>query len=463
MGHLDRPTRARYGVMGYLSALAFVLYLDRVCIGKAATEIKTDLGLSETQMGMVFGAFTLAYGLFEVVTGHWGDRYGSRRVLIRIVLWWSVFTALTGGVWNFSLGITGSDGLRYVFFNSFLLLLLVRFLFGAGEAGALPNAARVISRWFPLSERGRAQAILNTSMLIGGAVAPVAAAYLIAEVGWRATFVLFGSTGVIWAIVFAAWFRDEPSDHPAVNPAELEVIVDGRGPEPAPDEPHPSVPWDLVLGTPSIWLLGTAMACAAFYTYLLYSWYPRYLEAARGVGPKFSGWLAGAVLIAGACGSILGGLLCDRLGSHSGTRRRVLCAMGALGLGLAGIGAAVSIHVDHPTGASALLSMALFGVALQVAAWWGAMADIAGRHVGALFGLCNSMGIVGAFASQVFYGWFVDFMTARGYSGRAAWDPAFYLYAGVLFIGAVCWLFVDPTRSAVEPQPIGSDERGFVD
>src|SRR6266404_6196757 len=126
----SRPTCARYVLLVFLGSLAFILYLDRVCISKAEVSIRGELGLSKTQMGFVFGAFTIAYGLFEVVTGRWGDRYGSRGVLTRIVIWWSFFTALTGA----ALG--------------FWMLLTVRFLFGAGEAGALPNSARVLRAWF---------------------------------------------------------------------------------------------------------------------------------------------------------------------------------------------------------------------------------------------------------------------------------------------------------------------------
>src|SRR5271166_6610742 len=126
----ERPTRVRYGVLAFLAAMTFILYLDRSCINQAAPIIKKELGISETQKGIIFGAFTIAYALFEIPAGRWGDRYGSRRILTRIVLWWSVFTALTGACWGFA------------------SLIIVRFLFGAGEAGALPNSARILRSWF---------------------------------------------------------------------------------------------------------------------------------------------------------------------------------------------------------------------------------------------------------------------------------------------------------------------------
>src|SRR5438034_7311828 len=183
-----RPTCARYGVMAYLCSLAFILYVDRVCIGQAGTSMKHDLDLSDTQWGLVGGAFMLAYGVFEVITGHWGDRFGSRRVLTRIVLWWSAFTALTGSVVYFSFEVGG-----VVLFNSFMLLLLIRFLFGAGEAGALPNAARVVSQWFPPGRRSPPQSLISASAQIGFALAPIAAAYIIELASWRWAFVIFGS------------------------------------------------------------------------------------------------------------------------------------------------------------------------------------------------------------------------------------------------------------------------------
>ena len=111
--------------------LAIVTYLDRVCISIAAPFIMADLGLTFVQMSTVFGAFTLAYSLFEVPSGWSGDVIGPRRVLTRIVLWWSAFTMLTGA----------AQGLRS--------LVIIRFLFGAGEAGAFPNAVRSFSQWFP--------------------------------------------------------------------------------------------------------------------------------------------------------------------------------------------------------------------------------------------------------------------------------------------------------------------------
>src|SRR6478609_2402342 len=172
--------KIRHAVLAMLVLLSVVTYLDRICIGISAMEIQADLDLSESQWGWVLGAFLLAYGLFEIPSGGLGDRIGQRKVLTRIVLWWSAFTALTPLAFNY------------------YMLVATRFLFGAGEAGAYPNASGCISRWFPAAERARAQGLVWGASRLGGAIAGVAVGALMTRVGWQACFWLFGSLGLVW-------------------------------------------------------------------------------------------------------------------------------------------------------------------------------------------------------------------------------------------------------------------------
>jgi sugar phosphate permease len=449
----QKPTRVRYGVMGYLCALAFVLYIDRICIGQAGTRMKEDLDLNNSQWAWVGVAFQIAYGIFEPTTGHWGDKYGSRRVLIRIVLWWSLFTALTGAVWYFSWEI-----LPGVFFGSFTLLLLIRFLFGAGEAGALPNAARVISRWFPRGKRGPAQALISTCAQIGGATAPAVAALLIELIGWRWAFVIFGSLGILWVWTFALWFRDDPATHPSVNEAERRYILGAAAfplttnaapPSPATATHAEPIPWRLVFANHNIWLLGAISFCTSFFSYMLFFWFPTYLKEGRGLTELESGRLGSLPYVFGATGVLLGGFVGDWLTARTGSRRLALGSMGTVGLLLAGALVGSSMFADAPLVAVLLCSIGYFFSYIQLAGWWAAMGDVGGRHLGALFGLCNMIGLAGGAVSQVFLGQFADYMKAQGYSGRAQWDPAFYVYGGILMLGGVLWLFMNPRRTVV--------------
>lgn len=442
----QEPTRVRYGVMGLLCSLAFILYIDRVCIGQAGTAMKAELGLSNFQWGLVGVAFQIAYAIFEPTTGHWGDRFGSRRVLMRIVLWWSVFTALTGCVWKFSW-----DLLPGLAVNGFMLLLLVRFLFGAGEAGALPNAARVISVWFPPGKRGPSQALISTSAQIGGAAAPTVTAYFINSpyIGWRWAFVIFGSLGLVWIWFFARFFRDDPAEHPGVNEAERRYILAGRTAATGAKAAHLQIPWRLVFANHNIWLLGVINACSSFYSYMLFLWFPTYLKEGRGLSEVVSGRLGSLPYLFGATGVLLGGYLGDWLTARFGSRRTALGAMGTCGLLLSGTLVASSVHFENPLVAVLCCSIGFFFSYVQLAAWWAAMADVAGRHTGALFGLCNMIGLAGGALSQMFLGWFADYRKAMGLTGRDQWDPAFLIYGGVLVFGGLLWLLINPRRTVV--------------
>jgi MFS transporter, ACS family, glucarate transporter len=422
----EPATRVRYRVLGFLCSLSFILYLDRVCISKAVVPIQEELGLTHGQMSYVLGAFLVAYGLFEVPTGRWGDRFGSRGVLTRIVVWWSIFTALTGA----ATGLT--------------MLVAVRFLFGAGEAGAYPNAARVIARWFPLGERGRAQGIMLTSAQIGGALAPTVAAYLIRGVGWRWSFFCFSLLGVIWAAAFYRWFRDDPAEHCAVNASESGLIADGTDQD-AVEHDRP-IPWRAICTSRNIWLLGVIQTCSAFFSYLYMSWYPTYLEQGRGVDAIEAGWLASLVLAGAAVGCLASGWMNDWLARVTRRDPRRYRWYGLLGTLAAAAALLVSVQVQSPTISSVWSAVAFLAAISQQATFWAVVTEIGGKHLGVVFGLVNSMGVPGAFVSTVFLGHFVDWMGAHGYSGREQWDPAFYLYGAVLLIGACCWLGIDASQ-----------------
>jgi sugar phosphate permease len=445
----ERPSKVRYGVLAFLAAMAFVLYLDRACIYQAAPIIKQELVITNTQFAISLGAFALAYGIFEIPAGWWGDRYGSRRILTRIVVWWSLFTALTGAAWGF------------------VTLVVIRFLFGAGEAGALPNSARILREWFSESSRGRAQGFVTTAMLIGGAVAPLASQWLIDRVGWRWSFVVFALAGVAWAVCFYAWFRDDPAEHPATNEAERQLIAAGRntrksaeestradvaGPE---GEVHGPIPWDRVTSCTNVWLLGVVMMTMSAIYEGLSSWYPMYLQEARGVSQDQSSRLASLVLAAGAFGTFFGGWLTDWLVLKTGSPRWGRTAQAVAGAGLSALGILASIWTDSTVAASGFVALAALGAQLQLPSWWASATQVSGRHLGALFGMMNMMGMFGRILFNLFVGGFADWRKSLGYAGRAQWDPALYVYVVIALFGMFLWSRIDP-RKTVDRESVAS-------
>src|SRR5229473_2446697 len=183
----ERPTQVRYWVIVFAVTLAIITYIDRVCISQAAPAITRDLGLSTVQMGYAFSAFGWAYALFEIPGGFLGDWMGPRKVLMRIVLWWSAFTALTGAM------------------RSFTTMWTTRFLFGVGEAGCFPNLTKAFTTWLPPVEHAKAQGIMWTFARWGGAFTPVLVVLVLRYVSWRYAFVIFGCLGVVWAVFFYKW------------------------------------------------------------------------------------------------------------------------------------------------------------------------------------------------------------------------------------------------------------------
>jgi ACS family glucarate transporter-like MFS transporter len=412
---LPPQTNTRFAVLGVLCLLSGVLYLDRICISQALPSIKADLNISNTESSYILMAFTLAYGLFEVPTGRWGDLIGGRRVLTRISLWWSAFTALTGactGLWS---------------------MMTVRFLFGAGEAGAFPNIARVLSRWFPDSERGRAQGVLLAASQIGGALAPFLAALLIRGMGWRWTFVAFGALGTVWAIGFWWWFRDDPATHPAVNAAEAEHI----GRRITADNVHEPIPWSIVSSNPSIWFLSAIMAFGSFNSYIYFSWFPTYLIKGRGVEPTEASLMASMVLMSAAAGTFLGGQFLDLVVLRGGLWRRRMMGGGAFAIA-AGL-LALSLLTENAWMAATFTGLSCFMTQSTQPLWWSSAITVSRKHVGALFGLMNSVGVFGALSSQYLVGALADWLGKHGHTGRTQWDPVFQIDVVVLLLGAVTW------------------------
>lgn len=391
--------------------------MDRVCISLTSPYIAKDLGLSDKQMGFVFSIFTLAYGAFEIPTGWWGDRIGTRAVLTRIVIWWSAFTILTSTAFNYA------------------SLLAVRFLFGVGEAGAWPNAARTFSRWFPISERGRAQGIFFTGAHGGGAITPILITMLLNYMSWRWIFVVFGCVGFVWAAAWYWWFRNEPRDHPAVNAAELELIEKGRGEAPSHDL-H-GVPWGRILANRNVQLLCLQYFTQSYGYYFFLTWLPSYLARERGFATMKLGFFAALPLLCSVGADIFGGITTDAFSRRFGPRKGKALVAG-FSFVFAAICMLAGTAASDAKSAAILLSLAAGWASFLLGAAWSTCLDIAGPNTGVVSAFMNTAGQVGGMLSPVLIGFVLD--------QWKDWTMPLYL-TGVLFlVGAACWLFIDPAR-----------------
>src|SRR6202012_3649769 len=282
-----KPTHTRYWVVAFALALAMIMYIQRVAISAAIVPIAAELHLDQKERGLVLGAFGLSYALFEIPMGLMGDKLGVRWVLTQVVLLWSMFTALTGAAWNA------------------VSLVVIRFLFGAGEAGCFPNLTRMLSAWLPLSERVKAQAVMWAFGRWGGALAPPVAAFVIYHFGWRWGFVALALLGAAWVAAFLPWFRNDPKDHKGVNAEELKLLEGGRE---LVLHDH-GVPWYRLLLQKDIFFLGLQYFGFSYTWYFYVTWLPTWLHEAHGLPMAQVGLYATWPLAAGGLGSIVSGFL----------------------------------------------------------------------------------------------------------------------------------------------------------
>jgi len=420
-------THVRYWVIVFAVSLAVIQYLDRVSISSAAAvpAIRRDLGLSDVQMGWVFSAFALAYAIFDIPGGYLGDRLGPRKVLMRVVVWWSFFTAATGWAWNYS------------------SILVTRFLFGAGEAGCFPNLTKVFTTWLPPREQVRAQGILWMSARWGGAFAPLVVTPVILWVGWRLAFVLFGSVGLIWAVIFYRWFRDSPMDKPTLNQEERDLLrASARN-----ASGHGDVPWKTILGSGRVWMLCWQYFALSYGWYFYITWLPTYLREGRHLTITSTTLLSVLPLFVGGLANPVSVFVAERLTRWTRdvakTRRIVACSgfAGACGC------LVLSTGVNNPVLAMLTIAMASFCNDLVMPCAWGATMDLGGKYAGTVSGTMNSVGNLAGVALPV----------AIPYILRWAnndWNITFYVSAAVYATGILSWAFLD----SVTPLPQPADE-----
>jgi MFS family permease len=416
------PSNTRRVVLFFAVTLAIITYVDRVCISQAAPTMQAELGLTKIQMGYAFTAFGWAYALFEIPGGWLGDRIGPRKVLMRVVGMWSIFTVATGWAWNLG------------------ALVISRFFFGAGEAGCFPNITKAFTNWFPAAERVKAQGILWLSARWGGAFTPLIVGWMLASGGegkfglglhYRWVFLIFGLLGVVWALMFYRWFRDYPKDHPSVSAAELAVIGETQY---CGDH---SMPWGKLLASRTVWMLWAQYFFMSYAWYFYITWFPTYLkEQFTSMGDMQRALLACVPLFFGGIGSILAGLLSARLDVWLGSIARTRRWLGVLGMGAAGLMLLISMQLHTPVASVLAIGLAALCSDLAMPGAWGACMDVGGRHTGALSGSMNMMGQVGGAIAPMA----VPLVLAATNNN---WTINMGLFAISYFLGAICWAFIN--------------------
>ena len=409
--------------------LSVLLYVDRACISTAKDVIVDDLSLSDIQWAWVLASFAFGYALFQTPGGMMADRLGSRGVLTVVVSAWSIFTGMTAIAWSFS------------------SLLVIRFLFGVGEAGAFPGIAKVVYAWIPVNERGLIKGINFSGSRIGAALAMPLISALILGIGWKLTFCVLMLVGFAWSTFWWYWFRNDPSEHASISDEEREYILEKRQQDVQDRSatikeqvPQPMT-IAMLFSSASLWLMMIQYFASNFTFFFALSWLYPYVKDTYNLGAMAAGFAAMIPLLAGALGNIVSGALVDclyRIG-WSGWSRKLPAIVGFT---LAALGMVMSLNQASVFGAVFWLSVAIFGSDMTLSPSWSFCIDIGGRNAGAVSGTMNMAGNLGSAITALAFA-YMDKST-KGNSGF------FYTAACLSILAIACWFAVNSERR-IEP------------
>lgn len=405
-------------VLLLLVLVGIITFLDRINISVAGATIMQDLGLSRKQWGWVLSAFILSYGLMQVPLGVLGDKKGHRKVLTVIVLWWSVFTILTG------------------FASGFVMLIVVRFLFGIGEAGSYPCMTGVIGKWFSRSETGKAQGAIWAASRLGGAMTPFVVIPVIALLGWRMAFYILGGTGLLWSIAWYLFYRNQPSQIKGIKAVELDYL-------PVTEQPAEKlkIPWKIILSRKQFWLLLSMYFFYAWGSWFFFSWFPTFMELGRGFTKSQLTYAVAVPFLMSMIGNIAGGFLSDKLSIKYGLRtgRRLL---GAGALAVSAVCMFLAGFIPGKLQVFVFLSLCFGVIDLMLPSAWAICTDIGRKFAGAVSGAMNTAGNIGGFICASIFGYLVD--------ATGNYNVPLYVIAGMLLISSFLFLKLDPSKPLAE-------------
>ena len=430
-----RPTHVRWHIVGLLTIIAALTYVDRLNLSIAGKYIQDEFSFSVQTMGWVFSAFVWGYALFQTLGGWAGDRYGPRSILTLAITWWSILTAATGIASR--LPLAGWLGVAWSF-------AVVRFLIGAGEAATFPNANKIVALWMGSRQRSIGISLPIAGIGLGGVLTPVLITWVMQRWGWRLSFYLCSLSGIVVAIVWFLYATNRPDEHPRVNAAERALLsgceTGGRFDSRPGYLPGSRAPWGKMLSSPSVWALMLSSACIGYSIYIYHTWFFIYLVRARGLTVTQGGVWGSAPYLAIAVLAPLGGWLSDRWVRKFGPRRGRQNAMW-LGLMCSAILLLTGSHTASVTSAILLLAGAAGFNLFSTATLFATCSDLTPRFTGTLSGLVNMCASFGGALSPI--------ITARIVT-RLGWNHVFDLAALLTLAAGILWVFVNADEKLSE-------------
>ena len=416
--------RVRWILIGWMFAISAIAYLDRVNISIAGHSIEGEFHLNNLQLGWVFSAFVLGYALFQAPGGRLADRFGPRRILALGTIWWAVFTSLTAFVPG---GVS----------HALLILLLVRFGLGIGEAVVYPASNRLVATWIPSQERGIANGLIFAGVGAGAGVTPPLITYILLHHGWRWSFWISALIGLLAGGVWFVLARDAPEQHPWVAPEEIAHIEAGL-PVAALEGARP-LPWRAIFTNKDVLAITLSYFCYGYVAYIFFSWFFIYLSTVRGLDLKSSSHYGMLPFMAMAICSPLGGWISDRLTKQRG-KRTGRCGVAAVSIALCGAFIVLGTRAEDARLASIVLAGGAGALYLSQSAFWSVTSDIAGRSAGSVSGVMNMGNQIGGAITASLTPWLAKYF---------GWGTPFFVAAALCVVGSLAWIMVDPERELV--------------
>jgi ACS family glucarate transporter-like MFS transporter len=415
----------RFVLVFFTFLLTVLLYVDRACISAAKSDISTDLGFSMTEFGWIMAVFTLGYALFQTPSGKLADTKGARGVIAGIVTIWSFLTAITGFAWNY------------------VSMLVIRFLFGAGEAGAFPALAKVVYNWFPVSERGIIQGINFSGSRIGAAFAMPLVAWLIKEIGWRHTFLVFGGFGILFGVLWFLFFRNKPEEAGYVGTSEVEYIKKHR--QQSGPGAKKVLPFVSIVNSVTMWKTMVQYISSNFTFYFSLTWMYPYIQERFQLGLVEAGFYTSIPLVAGAVGNWLAGIMVDaiyRKGKWKLSRR----VPAIIGFALSAAGMIMVTQVSSPVLSVAFMALAVFGADMTLSPSWAFCIDIGKENAGAVSGTMNMAGNLGAFVTIIAFPYLFKWTNQ--------YEPFFFICAALSIVAIFMWSSMNPEKPILNESKI---------
>lgn len=421
---VEKRTNKRYILIVLLFFHTVNTYMDRICISAASESIKSDLGISNQLMGYIFGIFAIGYALFQIPSGWIADKYGPKKALSWIVLSWSSLTALTGAAWNF------------------VSLLVIRFLFGVGEAGAFPGATKAFYKWMPAKERGIANGIFHSGARVGAAMSLFLLPFLIRFVGWRMTFVITGLLGLVWVVFWLYWYKDNPRQNLKINDLELEYIEKGISDNHVFNS---KLSLGQILTSPNMMFVMFQYIASNITFFISFTWLLPYLVSQWGPGAEI---YAPIPLLFGIFAQWLSGWLIMQIYDKGyPVNSRKIPAIIGFSIAVIGLLMITVIHESSALAFTIFFSVAVFGVEMTIAPSWSLCMDIGGNKSGTVSATMNMLGNIGAAISAILFPFFINHVTIPIISNSSGTANSFFVFAACMnLLAIVAWINIRPTR-----------------